>query len=129
MMTGKESPTTIVANLAFKPNICALLAVGEEEVLLLHNFFYDRKLPTQPGRTGHIFGLQGTFRSPNPVSFAPMEALEKLSETNGLPLSDWPDFDLAADANAICKLEAKKQGAPDSPAVQCTQCLPPSWDT
>jgi len=54
-----------------------------------------------------------------------MEALEKQVETNGLPVLDWPNFDSAADADAIRKLEAKKRGAPRL-ATRSMHTVPPS---
>jgi len=68
MSSPKDPPGLVVANITSEVDICALVVVDQMEVLLLHNFFWDRKTPLQPNNSGRLFGLQGIFRSPNPVS-------------------------------------------------------------
>jgi len=124
-LTGspKDVPGSIAANITSENDICALVAVGQNEVLLLHNFFWDRKTPLQPNNSGQIFGLQGVFRSPNPVSLTTSDTLAKPDDWKGLPAPDWTAFNAASDADAIRQLVPKSS---TKFAGRPLQTVPPS---
>jgi len=114
---------SIAANITSENDICALVAVGQNEVLLLHNFFWDRKMPLQPTNSGRTFGLQGVFRSPNPVSLPTPDTLAKPDDWKGIPAPDWTAFNAASNADAIRQLAPKSS---TKFAGRPLQMVPPS---